>query len=86
MSVCISQHGEFSSHEPDVLHTCTLCGVLDEDALRAELVRVDWYRRRVKALEGLLVCYRVGGRPSEKLHKELELTGQHIGHDGAWRG
>ena len=35
--MCISRHGEFGSHTPDPLHTCTLCGVLDEDALLAEL-------------------------------------------------
>jgi hypothetical protein len=46
--------------------------------------KIEWYERRVKALEGLLACYRVGGRPSEKLHRELELTGQRIGHDGQW--
>lgn len=37
MSTCISRHGEFSSHELDDLHTCTLCHVLDEDALREDL-------------------------------------------------
>lgn len=37
MSVCISQHGEYSSHEPDADYVCKLCGVLDEDALIAEL-------------------------------------------------
>lgn len=37
MSACISRHGEFSAHTPDDSHACTLCGVLDEDALRAEL-------------------------------------------------
>lgn len=37
MSTCISRHGEYSAHEPDDDHMCTLCGVLDEDALRAEL-------------------------------------------------
>lgn len=40
MSTCISRHGEFGSHELDDLHTCTLCHVLDEDALRAELSRL----------------------------------------------
>jgi hypothetical protein len=37
VSTCISSHGEYSSHTLDSLHTCTLCYVLDEDALRAEL-------------------------------------------------
>ena len=37
MSTCISHHGEFSSHEPNADYTCTLCGVLDEDALIFEL-------------------------------------------------
>lgn len=40
MSACISQRGEFSSHEPDAEHVCTFCGVLDEDALIDELRRV----------------------------------------------
>lgn len=40
MSTCISNHGEFSSHDLDGLHTCNLCGVLDEDAMRAELERL----------------------------------------------
>lgn len=37
MSVCISQHGEFGSHALDADYVCTLCGVLDEDALITEL-------------------------------------------------
>lgn len=37
MSTCISWHGEFSRHELDDEYTCKLCGVLDEEALRAEL-------------------------------------------------
>lgn len=37
MSTCISRHGEYSEHTLDDEFTCTLCGVLDEDALRAEL-------------------------------------------------
>lgn len=37
MSTCISRHGEFGSHDLDELHTCKLCHVLDEDALREEL-------------------------------------------------
>lgn len=37
MSTCISFHGEFGSHQLDTEYTCTLCGVLDEDALTAEL-------------------------------------------------
>lgn len=37
MSTCISKHGEFGFHTPDADHVCTLCGVLDEDGLIAEL-------------------------------------------------
>lgn len=37
MSTCISFHGEFGSHTLDDAYTCTLCGVLDEDAMTAEL-------------------------------------------------
>ena len=29
---------------------------------------------RIAALEGLLVCYRVGKQPSERLHRELART------------
>jgi len=31
-------------------------------------------RRRVKALENLLVCLGIGTRPTENLFKELEAT------------
>lgn len=48
--------------------------------------QLEWYQRRVKALEALLACYRVNRPPSQKLHAELERTGQHINHDGSWRG
>lgn len=37
MSTCISSHGEFGAHTPDGDYVCTLCGVLDEDGLIAEL-------------------------------------------------
>lgn len=40
MSACISRHGEFSEHYLDDSFTCTVCLVLDEDALRAELERL----------------------------------------------
>lgn len=46
--------------------------------------QLGWYQRRVKALESLLACYRAGSRPSEKLHHELEVTRERIGHDGRW--
>lgn len=44
MSACISSRGEYSSHELDDLHTCTWCGVLDEDTLRSELAEARAYR------------------------------------------
>ena len=50
-----------------------------------ETERERWYRRRCKALESLLVCYRVGKHPTEKLHDELATTGERIDHDGNWR-
>ena len=31
---------------------------------------------RIDALQSLLSCYRIGAKPSEKLHKELEVTRQ----------
>jgi hypothetical protein len=40
MSTCISPHGEYGSHFPDDDYTCTRCDVLDEDALRHELLRL----------------------------------------------
>ncbi len=39
MSTCISQHGEFSEHEPNPEWYCRLCGSLDEAGMRAELQR-----------------------------------------------
>jgi len=39
MSTCISSHGEYGSHELDDTYVCARCGVLDEDALIAELQR-----------------------------------------------
>ena len=46
--------------------------------------REVWYQRRVKALGALLAHYRVGSQPPEKLHRELEVTGNRIDKDGAW--
>ena len=40
-------------------------------AARAEVTRL---RERNDALEKLLVCFRIGRAPSEKLHRELERT------------
>ncbi len=42
MSICISRHGEYSSHLPstDDQWACELCGALREDALRAEVTRL----------------------------------------------
>lgn len=48
--------------------------------------QLGWYQRRVKVLGGLLACYRAGSRPTEKLHLELDLTGQYVNHDGTWHG
>lgn len=32
------------------------------------------YEDRIAALEAMLVCYRVGKRPTERLHQRLEAT------------
>lgn len=60
MSKCISQHGEYSEHEPGENFACTLCGALDEDALvarvreaEAEVVKItanrdDWASRMME--------------------------------------
>lgn len=48
MSTCISQHGEYSEHEPNDDWSCNLCGAFDEpgvlDALKkakAKVARVE---------------------------------------------
>jgi len=51
----------------------------------SESDRLVWYARRVRALELLLVCYRTGGMPSEKLHRELKATREQIDANGVWR-
>lgn len=48
--------------------------------------RLEWYQRRVKALEELLTRYRLGQQPSERLFRELEATGRQIDSTGVWRG
>ena len=45
----------------------------------------DWYRRRVKALEDLLACYRIGHHPGERLFVELDETRAHIDDRGNLR-
>jgi len=47
---------------------------------------LNWYRRRVKVLEDLLVRYRIGRGPSEAMFTELEETRAHIDSNGNWRG
>ena len=37
-----------------------------------DIIKLLW--RRIDALEQLLVCYRVGKNPTEKLHTKLEKT------------
>ena len=41
--------------------------------LRAEIISKK-RKERIEALEQLLVCYRIGKQPTEKLHDELERT------------
>jgi hypothetical protein len=40
MSKCISWYGEYGEHELDSDYVCTLCFVLDEEALIEELNRL----------------------------------------------
>ena len=47
--------------------------------------KFGWYRRRCKALEDLLVVYRMGGRPTTKLFTELDRTRKYIDDMGVWR-
>lgn len=49
------------------------CAVSEEEfaALYAEN---EHLRARLDAVERLLVCYRIGKQPSEKLHRDLERT------------
>lgn len=55
MSTCISQHGEYSIHTPDdARFYCTLCGVLDEDGLLAEVERLTrWKAEALPVMDGL---------------------------------
>lgn len=55
-----------------------------EEAETAVTTKDDMYRRRVKALTGLVDCVRSGNAPSHRLAGELEATGRHIGPDGEW--
>ena len=48
--------------------------------------KLIWYERRCAALEELLVKYRLHGRPSERLFRELARTGERIDHFGNWTG
>lgn len=48
--------------------------------------KIRWYERRCKALEDLLVCYRIHKQPGEKLFDELARTKERIDDQGKWRG
>lgn len=69
MSACISRHGEFSEHSLDNSHTCTLCGVLDEEALRAELAQARSAIHIADATTGRRTAQRDQARAeAEKAH------------------
>lgn len=79
MSTCISQHGEFGSHELDELHTCTLCHVLDEDGLRAEMERVRTERDDLSLQLSMANGYAEGLYRNElQLTAELEQSRAHF--------
>jgi hypothetical protein len=59
VSKCISWHGEYSEHELDADYICTLCFVLDEEALIEEL-----HRLREKLATG--VAANNAGRASDR--------------------
>lgn len=69
MSTCISQHGEYSTHTPDDAYTCTLCGVLDEDGLLAEIERLTrWQAEAMTVMDGLQDLGKaLGLRPGERI-------------------
>lgn len=67
MSACISQHGEYSDHILDELHTCTRCHVLDEDALRAELT--ERLRAELERRDGVIADY---SKVVEEMQQRLE--------------
>lgn len=46
--------------------------------------KIAHYAARVRALEDLLVCYRLGKRPSEALHRRLAETRRYVDHNGVW--
>lgn len=84
MSTCISRHGEFGSHELDEQHTCTLCHVLDEDALRADLASVRAERDELNKLlananEVAEFCYQANERLTverDDLSRNLFMTNE----------
>lgn len=52
MSICISKHGEYSSHHeptPDDPFTCVLCGQLDKEGLLTALAERDAEVERLTA-------------------------------------
>ena len=53
----------------------------EHDQTDREKAIIEYFRNshdalveRIDALEELLVCYRIGRRPTEKLHKKLDKT------------
>ncbi len=58
---------------------------LYQDKSDADDRRIAVRDARIEALEGLLVCYRIGKQPTEKLHRQLEHTRAALAPQGEGR-
>ena len=72
MHYCNKCLGTIPNHLPDQ-KVCSRCVAEDEREAENKRLR-EIANRRIKALNELLVCYRIGRQPSERLFKELKVT------------
>ena len=88
MSKCISARGEYSDHELDDTFTCTFCHVLDEDAMRDELLtlRSAAHRRMQMLAEDIWArsrsamdeAYRTGDLKFAYISEGLSMAAQMV--------